>query len=162
MVTQEGKQRAVAVSEQILKQIKCEFPGLKPYLVFSSPHGQTSVGSSVADILLEYPAMCVDTPELGKAKGLARALDLLRSYPEASPDPRKERARLEHELATVAGDIGFREDVQVELRFESLKYEHIFALQQHPLIDRKRTPQTRASIRIVLGTLKELSERPRG
>ena len=38
----------------------------------------------------------------------------------------------------------------------------IFALQQHPLIDRDRTPQTHASIRIVLGTLKGLSERTDG
>jgi hypothetical protein len=43
-----------------------------------------------------------------------------------------------------------------------LKYEQIFALQKHPLVDRDLTPQTHASIRIVLGTLKGLSERTDG
>ena len=51
-------------AEQILKRIKGEFPDLKPYLVFGSIHGQTLVGSSLSEILMEYPAMCMDTPEL--------------------------------------------------------------------------------------------------
>ena len=162
MVTREGKQRAVATAEQALKQIRGEFPGLKPYLVFSSPHGQALVGNSLAGILLEYPAMCMDTPALGEAKELVRALERLQINPSSSQDPAKDRLRLEHRLAALEPDIVFGDDVQVELRFESLKYEQIFALQSHALVDRERTPQTRASIRIVLGTLKELSERPRG
>lgn len=162
MVTQEGKQHAVSVSEQILKKIKGEFPELKPYLVFSSSHGQTFIGSSLSEILLDDPAMCMDTSELGEAKELARAMDKLKNNPNASQDPGKERTQLERKLTSLEPVIVFNDDVQVELRFEALKYEQIFALQKHPLVDRDLTPQTRASIRIVLGTLKGLSERADG
>jgi hypothetical protein len=161
MITQEGRQRGVSVSEQILKKIKGEFPDLKPYLVFSSINGQAFVGSSLPEILTEYPAMCMDTPELGKAKALVRAMEKLRN-PNASPDPGKERTQLERQLTSLEHAIVFNDDVQVELRFAVLKYEQIFALQQHPLVDRDLTPQTHASIRIVLGTLKRLSERADG
>lgn len=40
--------------------------------------------------------------------------------------------------------------------------DRLFALQKHPLVDRDLTPQTRASIRIVLGALKGLSEPAEG
>jgi hypothetical protein len=46
--------------------------------------------------------------------------------------------------------------VQVEIRFDSLNYELIHVLQTDELVDRQLTPQTRASIRIVLGTLSGL------
>jgi len=47
--------------------------------------------------------------------------------------------------------------VHIEIRFKELKYDEvIWPLQQDPLVDRLRTPQTRASIRIVLGTIDEL------
>ncbi len=77
MVTHEGKQRAVVVAEQILKKIKSEFPDLKPYLVFSLIHGQTLVGSALSEIFTEYPAMCMDAPELAKAKVVVRAIEKL-------------------------------------------------------------------------------------
>ncbi len=162
MVTQEGKQRAVSVAERILKEIKREFPGLKPYLVFSTPHGQALVGSSLSGILLEYPAMCMDTPALEEATKLARAMERLKDNPSSSQNPGKDRIQLERQLTALEHDVVFHDDVQVELRFEALKYEQIFALQQHPLIDRELTPQTHASIRLVLGTLKRLSERADG
>jgi len=104
----------------------------------------------------------MDTPELGKAKELVRALEKLKDNPGESRDPGQERTQLERQLASLEHAIEFNDDVQVELRFGALKYEQIFALQQHPLIDRDRTPQTHASIRIVLGTLKGLSERTDG
>ena len=103
--------------------------------------------------------MCMDTPALGEAKELVRALERLKSNPSSGQDPGKDRMQLERQLTALEHAIGFRDAVQVELRFEALKCEQIFALQQHRLIDRERTPQTRASIRIVLGTLKGLSER---
>ena len=103
--------------------------------------------------------MCMDTPALGKAKELVRALERLKNNPTSSQDPGKDRMQLERQLTALEDAIVFNDAVQVELRFGALKYEQIFALQQHPLIDHQRTPQTRASIRIVLCTLKGLSER---
>ena len=157
MVTQTDKERAVSVAEQILKKLKAEFPELKPYLVFNSTQGQTYATSALSQILLEFPAMCKDTPERGKAEELVRAMEKLQNNPNASPDQGKERTQLERKLTTLESAIVFNDDVQIELRFGTLKYEQIYALQKHPLVDQTLTPQTRASIRIVLGTLKGLS-----
>jgi hypothetical protein len=48
------------------------------------------------------------------------------------------------------------EDTFVEIRFKALDYNIIDELRKDPIISLKHTPQTKASIRIVLGTLDEL------
>lgn len=47
---------------------------------------------------------------------------------------------------------------QVELRFGQLHYKTVWALQSDELVDRELTPQTRSSIRIVLGTVASFIE----
>ena len=47
----------------------------------------------------------------------------------------------------------FKASVQAELRFHNLDHSLIWKLQSDELIARHLTPQTKASIRIVLGTL---------
>jgi len=42
---------------------------------------------------------------------------------------------------------------QVEIRFNDLKFDLVWKLQADDLVDRNLTPQTKASIQIVLGTL---------
>ena len=62
--------------------------------------------------------------------------------------------------AKFKGDIVYLENVCIELRVSSLVYELSWLLQQDPLIDRDLTPQTHASIRIVIGTIGNLSVAP--
>jgi len=50
----------------------------------------------------------------------------------------------------------YDEKCQIEIRFLDLKYDLVWKLQADDLIDRNLTPQTKASIRIVLGTLAQL------
>ena len=159
MATQEDRRRAVSVSETILSKIKTEFPELKPYLVFSSVGGQAPVTSTLSQILLDYPTMCVDTPEVREAERLVRAMEKLKDDHRLSPSQEQQRKQMERRLKSLEGDIVFQDDVRVELRFEALKFEQIRALQKHHLVDRDLTPESRASIRIVLGTLKALSDR---
>ena len=47
----------------------------------------------------------------------------------------------------------YDEKTQIEIRFKDLNYDLIWKLQADDLIDRNLTPQTKASIQIVLGTL---------
>ncbi|PIR20585.1 MAG: hypothetical protein COV45_05140 [Deltaproteobacteria bacterium CG11_big_fil_rev_8_21_14_0_20_47_16] len=60
--------------------------------------------------------------------------------------------------AKFKGDIVYLDNVCIELRFTSLAYELIWLLQKDPLVDRALTPQTHASIRIVIGTVINLSK----
>lgn len=60
--------------------------------------------------------------------------------------------------AKFKGDIVYLDNICIELRFTSLVYELIWLLQQDPLVDRALTPQTHASIRIVVGTVENLSK----
>lgn len=61
---------------------------------------------------------------------------------------------------TMSQDIKILGDIQVELRFHTLNYELIWKLQSDELVDRVLTPQTRASIRIVLGTISHFVQEP--
>ncbi len=157
MISQTARRRAVDVAERGLSKIKAEFPALKPDLVLSSREGQTPIGSGLQQMLLEFPAICADTPTNAEAVRLVRTVKILVDN-STTPEQQKERHRAEQRLAALGPEITFRDDIQVELRFPRLLYDQIFVLQTHPLVDQALTPQTRASIRIVLGTLKDLSE----
>ena len=51
----------------------------------------------------------------------------------------------------------YDEKTQVEIRFNDLKFDLVWKLQVDDLIDRNLTPQTKASIQIVLGTLAQFA-----
>ena len=61
----------------------------------------------------------------------------------------------------------FKEDTFIEIRFKTdrllrifkMELELIFKMQKDPLVSQVHTPQTQASIRIVLDTLIELAQR---
>jgi hypothetical protein len=63
------------------------------------------------------------------------------------------------ELPSMISDSDFKEDTFIEIRFEWPVLDLIFKMQKDPLVSQVHTPQTRASIRIVLGTLRELAQR---
>jgi hypothetical protein len=54
--------------------------------------------------------------------------------------------------------IEFKEDTFIEIRFKRPVLDLIFKMQKDPLVSQVHTPQTEASIRIVLGTLIELTQ----
>ena len=69
---------------------------------------------------------------------------------------KKKLLALSEKLDQLLSQLKYDEKCQVELRFNDLNYDLVWKLQTDDLIDRNLTPQTKASIRIVLGTLTQL------
>lgn len=76
-----------------------------------------------------------------------------RDFKKLEQQKRKKAAELGVELERACAQLEYDGQCQVEIRFSELKYELVWMLQGDELVDRKLTPQSKASIRIVLGTL---------
>lgn len=139
-------QAAVAAAKDRFGRIRAKYPQLKGYLVLSIPGKQTGISSSAREILNDLPALVVDDA----AK--ARILHHLKTPP---PKDAGEAAKKQwdEQFEELVRELSYDGGVRVELRFNSLDYDLIHQLQSDGLVDRDLTPQTRASIRIVLGTL---------
>ena len=143
MLNYEQLQTAANAASLHFKLIGQKYPGLKAYLVYSTTAGQAMLGGSPAQILDEFPAMIFD--DVNKA----RALPLLERS-KIDTLPASEKMRVNEDLAKIGRLFKFDDQSQVELRFSELDYKLIWQLQTDELVDRQLTPQTRASIRIVL------------
>ncbi len=154
MLNLDQLQSAVAAAKRRFALIRKKYPDLKAYLVLSLPVGQTGIDSSPTQILDEFPAMVIDD-------GAKAALLNLRSLQsEAKTNPEAER-RMREQMDQLASQLTYDEKCQVEIRFNDLNYDLVWKLQaDDDLVDRSLTPQTRASIRIVLGTLAYFDEPP--
>ena len=97
-------------------------------------------------MIAEFPALMVD----GHAKNLMLGF-LKVPLPEKSAETNK--AEWAARFQQLARDLEFDGNAQVTLVFHDLDYDLIWKLQADELVDSQLTPQTRASIRIVLGTL---------
>ncbi|MEI7730815.1 MAG: hypothetical protein WCO56_14675 [Verrucomicrobiota bacterium] len=151
MLNADQLQSAVAAAKQRFNLIRKKYPDLKAYLVLALPGGQTGIDSSPIQILSEFPAMVVDD---SIKTGVLNLLPRLKQT-ESATGPDTER--LKKELEQLVSQLKYDERCQVELRFHDLNYELIWKLQTDDLTDRNLTPQTKASIRIVLGTLAQFT-----
>jgi hypothetical protein len=137
---------AVAGAIHHFSRFRQKHPVLKAYLVLSLPGVQTKADSSLDEMLKEMPALLSD----GDAK--SRMTEFLRNArPEASR--LEETAIWNARFQDLTIPLEFKATVQAELRFQNLDHPLIWKLQSDELIARHLTPQTKASIRIVLGTL---------
>lgn len=139
-------QTAVAAANRHFALIRKKYPDLKMYMVLSLPSGQTRIGSSPKEILKEFPTLVVNDA----AKALI--LDFLKT-PESKDASDAEKKRLKERFENLASELAYDGNCQVEIRFDALDYELLWQLQSDELVDLALTPQTRASIRIVLGTI---------
>ena len=162
MLNLDQLQVAVAAAKRRYDQLRKKYPDLaarfphgKPVavLVMSSQDGQTGIDSPPTHILSEFPAMVVDDSTKTSALDLQSRLKLLES--EATTGPETERLR--QQLDQLAPQLKYDEKCQVEIRFNRLNYDLIWKLQVDDLVCRNLTPQTKASIRIVLGTLAQFA-----
>ena len=149
MLNYDQLQAAVAAARRQFDLIRKKYPDLKARLVMSLPAGQTAIESSPTQILGEVPAMVVDDGTK------ISALDILSRLSKAKADHEAERL-MKKQLDQVAAQLGYHDECQVEIRFNDLNYDLVWKLQADDLIDHSLTPQTKASIRIVLGTLAQL------
>lgn len=127
-------------------ELKAKYSELRAWIVASSPTGQVDLDASIEKIAEEFPAMLIDTEAKTTLLGMIRARPPREASYEAT-------AKWCQELMITAELLEFDGSLQVEIRFHALIYDLVAKLQRDPLVDRERTPQTRASIRIVLGTL---------
>lgn len=152
-------ERAVKAAKQILKSLseKYEsgglFKELKPWLVFSSRLGQVEIDASFEKQITEFPEMFVDDTSK------AAALEILKKIKASQRGSGgKELQTLSTQLAKLKSDVSYLADVTIALRFTSLVFELIWLLQRDPLVDRNLTPTRKASIRVVIGTIGNLSK----
>jgi hypothetical protein len=150
MLNYEQLQRAANAASQHFKLIRQKYPDIKAYLVYSSTAGQAMLGGSPAMILDEFPAMIFEDDNKTQALPL-----LERSKIDSLPS--SEKMQVNKELAKIGRLFKFDGQSQVEMRFSELNYKLIWQLQTDELVDRQLTPQTKASIRIVMGKLEQFA-----
>jgi hypothetical protein len=163
MLNLDQLQVAVAAAKRQFDLIRNKYPDLKArlptgqsasVLVMSLPSGQTGIDSSPTQILSEFPAMVVDDGAKTDALNLLSRLKVLESQAKTGP----ETERLKKQLDQLVSKLKYDEKCQVEIRFNDLKFDLVWKLQADDLVDHNLTPQTKASIRIVLGTISQLEQ----
>ncbi len=147
-----------------LKELKARYPRLAAWLVFALGADQVDLFSDVPTILATFPGVFDASVHRRAAEALAKRIaDADRRLADLTQaERRKQQQYMAFRLATLEAKLTISPNVLVELRFETLEYALIDELRQDSLVDRERTPQTRASIRIVLGTARELGALDRG
>jgi len=144
-------QVAVAAANRQFLLIRKKYPTLKAYLDLSLLGEQTRINSSVKEILSNYPTLIIDD----SAK--ADLLEFLK-IPEPKKATPAEKKRLQERFQELAIELKYDAKCQVDMGFIDLNYDLVWQLQADDLVDRNLTPQTKASIRIVLGTIACFSE----
>ncbi len=155
MIGCEGLEAAEAASRGILAKLQAEHPDLRAYLVMAHRGRQTELTTNPIVILESCDQMVVD--DAAKREALRLLAEMKRL--EAKGANQKAVHDLSNKLTTRGRELRYNSEVQVEIRFHVLRYALVWALQSNPLIDHQLTPQTKASIRIVLGTVGRLSRK---
>lgn len=153
MIGFDGLEAAVAASKGIFAKLQSEYPDMRAYLVLAHRGQQTELTSNPIQILDDCDQMVVDCDAKREALRLLAEMKRL----ETKGANQKAVQELSGKLTDRGRELRFLPEVQVEIRFHVLRYALVWALQSNPLIDQALTPQTKASIRIVLGTLDHLS-----
>lgn len=153
------------------KKIMVNYPGLLGYLVLSSPYGQCGLTGDPLQILKEFPAMISDSEVKDNVIKLFETIrELENKYATRGNMNAEVQTKIDKASHLLNADVKrmeFKEDTFIEIRFKTdrllrifkMELELIFKMQKDPLVSQVHTPQTQASIRIVLGTLIELAQR---
>ncbi|MEK6704611.1 MAG: hypothetical protein AABZ06_02375 [Bdellovibrionota bacterium] len=141
--------RPIKRGQEILSELKKKFQEneLDSYIVVSSRWGQIEVGTSPENALRTFPKLFLDSNYKTAALTILEQINKLN---------RKTTSVLSAKLTHAIAELDLDETVQIELRFGELRYDVVWALQKNPLVDQQLTPQSKSSIRIVLGTLRSL------
>ncbi len=137
----------------------------KIYLVFSTPHGQCEMTGDTLQILKYFPAMISESAFKDKTIHILKTLQGLEiELKKAAGGNTKAEIQKKIQdasclLNAVLEKLEFKEDTFIEIRFNRPILDLIFKMQKDPLVSQVHTPQSQASIRIVLGTLIELAQR---
>ena len=145
-----------------------ELQELKGYLVLSSPHGQFQITDDPLEtlrILKEFPTMISESEFKDKGIDLIQTIQGLEgelknaAWGKTKTEIQKKIENSSNLLNANLQKIEFEEDTFIEIRFKRPILDLIFKMQKNPFVSQVHTPQTKASIRIVLCTLGKISER---
>ena len=155
MIGCKGLEAAVAASKIILSQLQSEHPNLNAFLVLVHRGQQTQLTAVPSRILKDCDHMIVSDDNKREVLRLQSEMERL----EAASTNHKSVQQLSRALAERERELRIIPEVQIEIRFHVLRYALVWALQESQWIDRKLTTKTKASIRIVLGTIDHLSRK---
>lgn len=173
-MTKEDLITAIDKANKILNAIIDNYSGLKmdkhsdvkkAYLVFSTPYGQFEITDNPLQILKEFSAMISESEYKNKGIMLLETIQGLEVELKnvvrgnMKEEIQKKIKKTSHLLNANLQKIEFKEDTFIEIRFNRPILDLIFKMQKDPLVSQVHTPQSQASIRIVLGTLIELAQR---
>ena len=162
---------AIGKAKNAFKTMMDNDPGLKElkgYLVLSSPHGQLQITDDPLEtlrILKEFSTM------VSESKFKDKGIDLIETIQGLEIELKNAargntKAEIQQKIENASNllnanfqKIEFKEDTFIEIRFKRPILDLIFKMQKNPFVSQVHTPQSKASIRIVLGTLGEISER---
>lgn len=151
-----GLETAVEKSTSLFKKLKEKYKTLSGYLVFSSPYGQCELTTDLAKVLNSFPLMIVDCKQKDKGLQILQKINDIEAENKKSSGNSKSIEKLRQQLDENVINLEVHEDTFVEIRFKGIDYNMLSELQKDELISQEYTPQTKASIRIVLGTIKNL------
>lgn len=155
-------QDALTAGKLRFTQLKDRHPGLKGYLVLCAPSGQIDIDVDLPRMLEDLPDLFLDNAVKTQARDLVRELRLVEkkkdeAETEQRPALQKRIEVLNECIRNMSRNFAVNGSCPIEIRFHHLNYPLIWKLQADDLIDRELTPQSRASIRIVLGTLSRIA-----
>ncbi|MEI6166691.1 MAG: hypothetical protein WCS52_05810 [bacterium] len=142
---------SIQAGRDLFETIAAKYPELKPYLVLCYHGTQIDIPDNPLSVLTQSPRMVADDHSKQAAIELLRRIDTVKI---------RFRDELERQLSALSKEFRFVSDITFEIRFERLVYESIWWMQLDSAIDKKRTPQGKASIRIVLCHLRDLPQQP--
>lgn len=128
---------------------------MRAYLVISSHGRQVDIAQPLKQMIQEHPGLLVD----GKAK--SEFLTFLRQTGTRKRTPKWEKHIQKFYFEELSAALEFDPSQQFELRFHHLDYPLIEKLQSDPLTNQTLTPKSKASIRIVLGTVGGFAKKER-
>lgn len=147
---------AVGRSNIIFKKLKTKYPNLDGYLVFSSTLGQCQLTTDRAKIADSFPEMVIDGKEKEKVLHLMAKISEIESENKREGSKARSSEKFRDKLNEAVSDLEYKDDTFVEIRFNKGNLDLIFELKKDELISQEHTPQTQASIQIMLGTVEEL------
>ena len=151
-----GLETAVEKSTSLFKKLKDKYQSLFGYLVFSYPRGQCELTTDLVKILNSFPKMIADCKQKDKGLQILQKINDIEAENKKSSANAKSIEKLRQQLDEIANNLEVHEDTFVEIRFKGIDYNMLTELQKDELVSQEHTPQTKASIRIVLGTIKDL------
>ena len=143
----------MAASNGIFAKLQSEYPDMRAYLVLAHRCRQTELTSNPIRILEDGESMIVSDD----IKREALRLLLEKRRMESAAASEKAIQPVIKALAAWGRDLRFVPEIQIAIQFHVLRYALGGALQSNPSVDRELTPQTRASMRIMIGILDHLS-----